>query len=226
MKRSEINQLIRGAEAFFAGFQFRLPRFASWTPEEWRTRGAEVREIADCNLGWDITDFGSGDFARCGLLLFTVRNGIMNHPDYPKAYAEKIMISRSEQVTPMHCHLLKREDIINRGGGNLVFELYNRAGERGLGDTPVEVVRDGEILTVKAGAKLVLAPGESITLPPDLFHTFYAEAGSAVMIGEVSSVNDDHADNLFYHPQNRFPAIGEDEAPYRLLVGDYEAYYR
>jgi len=222
MKRSEINFEIREAERFFALHHFQLPKFAFWTPREFRARGAEIQEIRDCKLGWDITDFGHGDFRKEGLFLFTIRNGITGSSAYPKPYAEKIMISRSNQKTLMHCHELKREDIINRGGGVLVFELYNRvAGTTRLADTPVRISRDGERIEVAPGVPLKLEPGESITLEPNVFHAFYAEKGSDVLIGEVSSVNDDLTDNVFYGSQLRFPAIEEDEAPYRLLVSDY-----
>jgi D-lyxose ketol-isomerase len=223
MKRSEINREIRLAEEFFASFSFKLPKFAAYTPEDWNKHGDEIREIYDCELGWDLTDFGGGNFRKDGLLLFTIRNGVSGSSVYTKPYAEKIMISRSEQVTLMHCHEAKTEDIINRGGGNLVFELFNRKGNAVELDreTPVTVSRDGESVTVAPGAKLVLTPGESITLKPNLFHKFYAEKGGDVMIGEVSAVNDDHNDNVFYEPLLRFPVIEEDEAPYRLLVSDY-----
>ena len=110
----------------------------------------------------------------------------------------------------------RAEDIINRGGGRLVFELFNRKGDAvELDDTPVTVSRDGEAVTIPAGGKLILEPGQSITLTPGLFHKFYGEKGSDVMIGEVSAVNDDHNDNVFYEPLRRFPLIEEDEAPYR-----------
>ena len=222
MKRSEINHEIREAERFFASLNFHLPKFAFWTPQEFRAHGAEIREIRDCKLGWDVTDFGRGNFRKEGLFLFTIRNGITGSALYPKPYAEKIMISRSEQKTLMHCHELKREDIINRGGGVLVFELFNRVGTaKQLADTPVSLVRDGERIEVAPGAPLRLEPGESITLEPNVFHAFYAEKGGDVMIGEVSSVNDDLTDNVFYEPQLRFPEIEEDEEPYRLLVSDY-----
>jgi D-lyxose ketol-isomerase len=227
MKRSEINREIKKAEEFFASFSFKLPKFASWTPEEWDKHGDEIQEIFDCELGWDLTDFGRGNFEKDGLLLFTIRNGILGSKKYTKPYAEKLMISRSEQVTVMHCHVHKQEDIINRGGGRLVFELYNRKGDTlELDDTPVEVVRDGEKLVIPAGGKIFLEPGESITLCQNVFHKFYAEKGSDVMIGEVSCVNDDHNDNVFHEPQLRFPVIEEDEAPYRLLVCDYPAYLK
>ena len=224
MKRSEINNEIRKAEEFFASFQFKLPKFAYWTPEEMRARrhDPKFREIFDCNLGWDLTDFGKGNFAKEGLFLFTIRNGITGNAAYPKPYAEKIMISRSNQLTLTHCHEFKREDIINRGGGRLVFELFNRKGNLvELDDTPVKVSRDGEELILKPGEKLILEPGESILLERNVFHRFYAEEGSDVMIGEVSAVNDDHNDNIFYGEQQRFPTIIEDEEPYRYLVSDY-----
>ena len=168
-----------------------------------------------------VTDFGRGNFPKEGLLLFTIRNGLAGSSVYTKPYAEKIMISRSEQVTLMHCHVSKTEDIINRGGGRLIFELYNRRGDAvELDYTPVTVSRDGERITVPAGTKLFLEPGQSLTLTPNLFHKFYGELGGDVMVGEVSAVNDDHNDNIFLEPQLRFPVIEEDEPPYRLLVSD------
>ena len=223
MKRSEINREIRKAEEFFASFQFKLPKFAYWSAEELQSRrhDEKYREIFDCNLGWDLTDFGTGNFEKEGLFLFTIRNGVVNDPAYPKPYAEKIMISRVNQVTLTHCHEYKREDIINRGGGKLVFELFNRKGDSPeLDDTPVTVSKDGEKITVKAGEVLILEPGESILLERNVFHKFYA-LESDVLIGEVSAVNDDHNDNLFHIPLQRFPTIIEDEAPYRYLVSDY-----
>ena len=62
MKRSEINTIMRRADEFIRQQNFRLPPFAYWTPEEWKHKGPEVREIVQNKLGWDITDFGSGDF--------------------------------------------------------------------------------------------------------------------------------------------------------------------
>jgi D-lyxose ketol-isomerase len=222
MRRSEINQLIREAEQFFQQHHFVLPSFAAWNATDWKKENENINEIITCSLGWDVTDFGHGDFMREGLLLFTIRNGCLNHPVYSKPYAEKIMIAREDQLTLMHCHLHKTEDIINRGGGRLVFKLYNRKGEKDLADTPVILQQDGIKVSLPAGSQICLTPGESITLTPGIFHQFWAEKGTGdVMIGEVSSVNDDHRDNVFYYPQLRFPEIIEDEAPYRLMIGDY-----
>ena len=41
------------------------------------------------------------------------------------------------------------------------------------------------------------------------------------MLGEVSQCNDDNTDNRFYEPVGRFPAIEEDEAPYRSWPYEY-----
>lgn len=41
-------------------------------------------------LGWDITDFGRGDFSTCGFGLITLRNGNQHNPKYKKVYAEKL----------------------------------------------------------------------------------------------------------------------------------------
>ncbi len=221
MKRSEINQIIREAEDFFAANNFHLPAFASWSEADWRQNATCSQEIFDCKLGWDVTDFGQGDFKKEGLTLFTVRNGIAGSTFYPKAYAEKLMISREGQMTLMHCHVNKREDIINRGGGTLVFELGIRADDGSFTGEAVSVSRDGVRETVASRGTIELAPGESITLEPNVYHAFYATGGD-VLIGEVSSVNDDETDNLYYEPQLRFPKIEEDEAIYRMLVTDYK----
>ena len=146
MKRSEINTLIQEAEAFFAEHRFVLPPFAQWTPEDWQGQGPEADEIREKQLGWDLTDFGSGDFERVGLLLVTIRNGDAAGPRAMRSYAEKIMIVREGQVTPWHFHWSKAEDIINRGGGNLVVELARATeDETGLADGDVEVSCDGVV---------------------------------------------------------------------------------
>ena len=162
MKRSEINAIMRDADAFIREQGFYLPPFAYWTPKDWRTKGEEVREIVEKGLGWDITDFGGGDFEKLGLFLFTLRNGSLDdlRRRQGKLYAEKIMVVGVDQVTPMHFHWTKVEDIINRGGGKLVIQLYNATEDDGLADTDVTVSTDGVQRTVKAGDTVVLSPGE------------------------------------------------------------------
>jgi len=228
MKRSEINAIIKDAESFIRKNGFFLPPFAYWTAEEWQKKGAEVREIVDNQIGWDITDFGSGDFEKVGLAIITIRNG---HPDNlkgkkGKTYAEKILIVGVNQITPMHFHWTKAEDIINRGGGELVIQLYNSTPAEKL-DTENDVVVqcDGVTRTVKPGGFIHLKPGESITLLSGQYHTFWAEK-ERVMVGEVSVVNDDRTDNRFYEPIGRFPIIEEDVPPLYLLTEDYKNYYK
>jgi hypothetical protein len=227
MKRSEINAIMRDAQAFLAKHQFHLPPFAAWSPEDWRTKGPEVREIPASQMGWDITDFGSGDFLKCGLFLFTVRNGssAKPHGTRGKTYAEKIMIVEVGQVTPLHFHWQKTEDIIVRGGGKLVVQLYNSTPEEQLAQTDVTVSLDGVIRKVPAGGTVTLAPGESITLTPGMYHAFWGEGGRT-LVGEVSMVNDDRTDNRFHTPVGRFPQIVEDASPLHLLTVDYKKFYR
>jgi D-lyxose ketol-isomerase len=222
VKRSEINVLIDEATLLFKKYNFLLPPFAYWTPEEWEAKGTQVDEIRECMLGWDVTDFGSNDFQSMGLLLFTLRNGSCNDRRYPKPYGEKILIVDEGQVTPMHFHWSKIEDIINRGGGNLILKLYNATADEGLADTTVSVTVDGCLCTVPAGEDIIIHPGESICLTSGLYHTFWGEPGSGkVLVGEVSCVNDDTTDNRFLEPIGRFPQIEEDEPPRNLLVGEY-----
>jgi D-lyxose ketol-isomerase len=226
MKRSEINAILHSAQQFLAEHQFHLPPFAAWTPDQWRTKGPEISEITENQLGWDITDFGSGDFLRRGLLLFTVRNGRPANlrAMQGKIYAEKIMIVEPAQVTPLHFHWQKTEDIINRGGATLVVQLYNSSKDEQLAESEITISLDGVTRTMKAGGIVKLSPGESITLPPRLYHSFWGE-GRRVLVGEVSMVNDDRLDNRFLEPVGRFPQIVEDEPPLLLLSVDYPAYY-
>ena len=229
MKRSEINAIMQESLEFLRQMRFRLPPFATWTPADWRRKGPDCHEIIDQQLGWDITDFGSGDFAKTGLFLFTVRNGQLADLQNPlgKVYAEKIMIVREDQVTPTHFHHQKMEDIINRGGGNLVIRVWNATASDQLAETPVTLSMDGVRVTVPAGGTIMLHPGESVCLPQRNYHRFWGVAGQGtVLVGEVSRVNDDRVDNRFLDPVGRFPAIVEDVEPLFLLANDYARYYR
>jgi len=225
MKRSQINKIIRESIETMQKYQFQLPKFAFWNLSSWKEHKSSCSEIFSNQLGWDITDFGSGDIERVGLVLFTIRNG---HPDNlenqnGKIYAEKIMISKVNQVTPMHFHWNKMEDIINRNGGKLMIDVFKSSKDERLSDDSFELSIDGSIKQYKAGDRLVLEPGESVTFPPHIYHTFWAEE-ETVLIGEVSLVNDDHNDNCFLEEVGRFPEIEEDVAPEFLLVGDYGTY--
>ncbi|NDV23280.1 D-lyxose/D-mannose family sugar isomerase [Desulfovibrio sp. JC022] len=222
MKRSEINALIVKAKEFYASHRFNLPKWAFWGPEDWKGKGES--EVVHNMLGWDLTDYGKGDFDKLGLILFTIRNGNLQTAD-PKPYAEKIMILREGQLCPMHFHWSKREDIINRAGGNLAIKLYGSNKDESMSDKPLKVSVDGFVRTVEPGGVIVLEPGESICLEPGMYHCFYCEEGTGdVMVGEVSAVNDDNIDNRFHEPLPRFPEVDEDEEPIHLLVTDYARY--
>jgi D-lyxose ketol-isomerase len=224
IKRSDVNRIMSEADKFIRSFGYIMPPFAYWSPKEFKERKAEAKMIIERNCGWDITDYGLGEFEKTGLFLFTVRNG--DNRDLGKGsgmlYAEKAMISRKDQYSPMHRHNLKAEDIINRGGGTLVIELCGDTD--GLCDRTkgVDVYTDGILRKVKGGDKIKLAPGESVTLMPnEHWHAFWGEGGD-VFIGEVSTVNDDNTDNVFEDPKvSRFGGIEEDEEPWHLLVSDY-----
>jgi hypothetical protein len=224
MKRSELNRYIAEARAFFATNHFALPPFADWTPDEWKRHGSEAGELRAQRLGWDITDFASGSFDKVGLSIVTLRNGLSTNGSNDKVYAEKIMFVRKNQITPFHYHAIKTEDIINRGSegsGKLVVQLHNSTEDGKLADTPVVVFCDGIRREINAGGTVTLGPGESITLPPRLYHAFYAIENDA-LIGEVSSVNDDNTDNFFLEELPRYPELIEDEPPLRLLCTEYQ----
>jgi hypothetical protein len=225
VKRSEINAIMRDASDFIRQRGFYLPPFAYWTPADWASKADSAQEIVEDQLGWDITDFGHGNYEKDGLFLFTVRNGSLENIKTMrgKLYCEKIMIVDVNQRTPMHFHWNKMEDIINRGGGKLVIKLFNSTSDERLADTDVTVSIDDLRHALKAGDTVVLSPGESITLPSRLYHEFWG-AESRVLVGEVSLVNDDRSDNRFYEPVGRFPEIEEDEPPLHLLVPDYASF--
>lgn len=222
MKRSQINQAIKRMEAFAKEHGFSLPPFCHYTPEQWKELGHEYDEIRDNMLGWDVTDYGEGHFETLGFSLITIRNGNVHMDKYRKPYAEKLLMIEEGQYSPMHFHWSKMEDIINRGGGNVLIRVYNSDEQEGLADTDVRVCSDGREYMVKAGTQVRLTPGQSITIYPYLYHDFEVEPGSGpVLLGEVSMCNDDANDNRFYKQLGRFPTVEEDEEPYRLLCNEY-----
>ena len=226
LKRSEINQIMKKAIEFIKKQNFYLPKFAYWTVDDWEMKGKEINEIIENQLGWDITDFGTGNFYKTGLVVFTIRNG--NYKDtsiHTKPYCEKLLITEEEQVTPFHHHYSKKEDIINRGVGILQIEIYKSDEIDNLLDDSVTLSIDGFRKTYEPGTIIELEPGDSIYLPPDVYHKFWAKKGHGkVLIGEVSTVNNDYVDNKFFHDDKRFSDIEEDEEPLYLLYDDYKNY--
>ena len=121
MKRSEINAALKEMEQMIIDYKVALPTFCYFTPQEWQEKGHEYDEIRDNMLGWDITDYGLGKFEEVGFSLITLRNGNLKMKDkYKKTYAEKLLYIKESQYSPMHFHWNKMEDIINRGGGDLM----------------------------------------------------------------------------------------------------------
>ena len=226
MKRSEINAALREMEAMLRKYRVSLPDFCGFTPEEWKSKGREYDEVRDNMLGWDITDYGLGKFDEVGFSLITLRNGNLKlREKYAKTYAEKLLYLKEGQYAPMHFHWSKMEDIINRAGGNVLIRVYNSDEREQIDrESAVTVHVDGRESVVPAGTQVRLRPGQSITITPLLYHDFTVEAGGGpVLLGEVSQCNDDNTDNRFEPPMGRFPAIEEDEPPYRLLCNEYPA---
>ena len=189
MKRSEINAAYREALAVFQRTGCSLPP---------RPR-------------WDITDCGSGDFNRCGLVL-------VNLADEPE-YSEKLIYLRPGQAIPAHTHRKKKEDIICRRG-ELMMELWAGSPAGDQRETPVRLKRSGEWTTVTPGRAFALGPGERVTVTPGLYHRFWASQPDTI-IGEVATANDDANDNFFSDPAVlRFSRIEEDEPALVKLVGD------
>jgi hypothetical protein len=220
MRRSEINEMLRDAAGMMTKHGFALPPWAHYSLAEWHARPDVARHCVARQIGWDVTDFGSGRFAERGLLLLCLRNGRPGAAA-DRSYAEKIMVVREGQETPWHHHRVKMEDIIVRGGGNLVIEFAYRSREDAHDPRDVTVMVDETAVTIAAATPLSLRPGSSVTLPQGLDHRFYGQAGHGpVLVGEVSVVNDDLTDNYFLDDIGRFAALEEDEPPLYPLWSD------
>lgn len=221
MKRSEINRLIDQAIELIGEMGTALPPQAHWGLEAWLRNRDRAGDLAKRGVGWDITDFGRGRFKKYGLILYTLSNGIIDPRtgEWDQPYANKLLLIGAGQVTVMHHHYAKTEDIIVLAGGDLKLQLYNAGPADGLD-------RSGEVRVLinnlwearPAGAVVSLLPGERIRLEPGHFHKFWADGGP-VLAEEVSMVNDDVSDNCFLPEDNvgRFPEIEEDEPPRHLL---------
>ena len=223
MKRSEINAAIAQAIDLIRANRWSLPPWGQWRAPQFAAAPDTARFLRDHQMGWDVTDFGSGDFARRGLTLFCVRNGRQDEAD-GKPYAEKLLIVGEDQETPVHRHRIKMEDIINRAGGVLTLEFSHCDHDGKPTDAQVTVSVDGVPRTLRPWERLCLEPGESVTIERGVYHRFYGEKGKGlVLAGEVGQVNDDHTDNYFLEPIGRFAEIDEDEPPLRPLWNEIAA---
>ena len=221
MKRSEIRKIIEGSMELLKKNNFSLPMFGYWTVGEWRKMKDKLSTIRKTKLGWDVTDYGSGDFRKVGSALFTIRNGDQKDPSVGTPYAEKYILMTDGQELPLHFHWYKVEDIINRAGGVLKIQVFNSL-ENGEIDyvNDVTVETDGITNTVKAGSFVDVTVGNSITIRPGMYHRFHADGD--IVVGEVSKVNDDTTDNRFAEAVPRFSVIDEDEEVVYPLCNEYE----
>lgn len=230
LKRSQVNRAIETFKQVLGKLNIKLPPFAHWTAEDWKTKGKEADEIRHCMLGWDVTDFGQNRFEQIGRILFTLRNGTSRHQGYKKIYAEKLILDPPHQKPPQHFHKGKMEDIINRGGGSISIQLHASTEDGRCSDEDLTVQVDGLSTCIKAGGIVRLRPGQSICIPPRTIHQFWGEPGTGgvningveyTVSGEVSSVCDDWNDNFWLEPCERFCKIEEDEPRQHYLVHEY-----
>lgn len=222
MKRSEINSLIEKAKAFAKQLKVNLPPFAFWTAEEWKTKDSECDEIRNLMLGWDVTDFGLNDFYKTGRTLFTLRNGSHKLKDFPRTYSEKFIFIEENQAAPIHFHWKKTEDIINRGGGNIMFQASKTTGDGKKSDEPFMMSVNGVQKQFEPDEIIRLTPGESVLVPAGIIHEFWSEEGTGMTIsGEIGTICDDVNDNVFLSPCNRFSDIEEDQQASHYLCNEY-----
>jgi len=237
VKRSEINASILLARDFFGAYRFKLPKWAAWSAINWDYSGEEMQAIKDCQLGWDVTDFGLGDFTRQGMTFFMLRNGDPsrkpvpeNSEDLPaetskglgRDYSEKIMLGQMNQTLPFIALKKRAHDLINRGGGDLVVQVHRSTPEHDLDEesrVPIQV--NGIAYNIKAGGIVRLVPGDGLTLLPGIFHKYWTEKAGCI-VGNISTTCNEAEDYLFLDPQSRrFPEIEPDESPIHLLHYEY-----
>ena len=222
MKRSFIDARIDEMLSACQRHGAALPPFALWGEEDYRADPAAAARILEGGLGWNIVEFEPGRFAEAGLCVFTLRMGDWRHLSNGRGrlYGEKVLWAQDGQRTPQHYHIVKTEDVVNRGGAKFVVELVkvDRAGlalkER------FRVLKDVKTLELGPGAEVTLEPGESLTLDPFVAHAFWARGGPT-LAGEVSLANDDRSDNYFLPPLAPPAPVAEDAARRYITVRDH-----
>jgi D-lyxose ketol-isomerase len=218
MRRSFIDRRIEAMLDLCDRCQVRLPPFALWGAAQYRAQPASAKRIRAAGLGWNVVEFEPGAFDAAGLSVFTARMGDWRGlaAGAGRLYAEKVMLALDGQRTPHHFHVVKTEDIVNRGGARFVVELFKVDSTGARLDERLQVLKDVSLLDLAPGARVLLEPGESLTLEPFVAHSFWAEGG-AVLAGEVSLANDDATDNYFLPPLGPAAPIEED-APMRYVT--------
>jgi len=218
MKRSFIDRRIDAMLALCQAHGFKLPPFALWREAQYQADAQAAERIRQGGLGWNVVEFKPGAYATDGLTVFTMRMGDWRglSSGAGRLYGEKAIMAEDRQRTPHHYHVVKTEDILNRGGARFVVELFKVDRNGARLDERFNVLKDATLLSLSPGGRVVLEPGESIVLEPFVAHAFWAEGG-AVLAGEVSLANDDASDNYFLPALEPAAAIEED-APKRYVT--------
>ena len=209
MYRSKVNLIIRESIENLNKNKFKLPQWSEWKIDKWKKNLDLCKKISLFQLGWDITDFGTNNFEKVGLVLFSLRNGSTKVKE-SIPYAEKLMIMRPGQRIPYHFHKLKKEDIINRYGGILELGAYNYKLNK---SKSLKITIDYEVKNIIQKKIFSLKEGQSVTLFPKIYHFFQSSKKNKdlLILGEVSTINDDNNDNYFSEKNPRFNKIIEDE---------------
>jgi hypothetical protein len=222
MKRSFIDARVDEMQALCDRHGVALPPFSRWGDAEFRSNPDPADFIAARGLGWNVVEFRPGAFATDGLTLFTLRMGDWRDLETKRGrlYAEKAIMSLDGQRAPHHFHMVKTEDIVNRGGARFVVELFQVDALGAPTKDRFRVLKDVRVLDLGPGDQVRLEPGESLTLEPYVAHAFWAEGGTA-LAGEVSLANDDRSDNCFVPPLAPPEPIVEDAPARHVTVRDY-----
>ncbi len=222
MKRSFVDARIDEMQALCDRLGVVLPGFAHWGKADFLADPDSAAFIAARGLGWNVVEFRPGAFATDGLTLFTLRMGDWRDlaTKRGRLYAEKAIMSLDRQRAPHHYHVVKTEDIVNRGGARFVVELFRVNGHGEPTRDRFHVLKDVSVLDLGPGDQVRLEPGESLTLEPYVAHAFWAEGGTA-LAGEVSLANDDSTDNYFVPGLAPPGPIVEDAPARRVTVRDY-----
>ena len=212
MKRSEINRSIQEAKILLEEYKWSLPKWAYWSKSNYESNPKLSEYLRNHQMGWDVTDFGKNNFQKEGAVLFCIRNGNKKSKK-STTYCEKLLLLMPNQKIPFHFHKRKTEDIINKCNGVLELGLYASNNQFYKKKESFILNIDSKPTRIKPNTKIFLKPGQSITIKPYFCHYLKSSNKNKknLIVGEVSSLNDDCCDNYFPDKNLRFSKIEEDE---------------